>query len=240
MKRKLLAIFKALAYVASYALIFGAAIFLTMSLLIKGEEVESPDFRGKTISLATDIAGKSGVGLKRIAGNYDRHYAPRTVIDQFPSPGVKVKKGSNIKVFVTSELVEVIVPDLSGHDLKAVDDMLAKAGLKRRMISYINSPRAPVDLVINQSVPAGVRVTTGTGVDLLVSKGAPDSAFIMPDLIGRDAAGVVAFFEISGLKISNITEVSYPGLRPGVVIKQFPAPGYRISSRNLIGIQVSQ
>jgi len=240
MKRKLLVVLKVVAYSASYLLIFAAAVFLTMSLLIKGDEVKSPDFKDSTLTQARAKAKSSGVKLKPIAGNFDRHYAPETVIDQFPSPGVKVKTGSYVKVFVTSELVEVIVPDLTGHDLKSVDDMLEKADLKRRLISYIDSPNAPVDLVISQSVQAGAKVPAGTAVDLLVSKGAADLAFVMPDLIGDDAAQVLAFFENHGLKITNITEVPYPGLRPGVVIKQFPAPGYRISRRNLIGIQVSQ
>lgn len=240
MKRKLLVVLKALAYVASYVLIFTAAVFLTMSLLIKGDEVRAPEFKGDTLTGARIKAKQSGVKLKPIAGNFDRHYAPETVIDQFPSPGVKVKQGSFVKVFVTSELVEVLVPDLTGHDLKTVDELLEKAQLKRRLITYIDSPKAPVDLVISQSVPAGAKVPAGTLVDLLVSKGAADMAFVMPDLIGKDAALVLAFFENHGLKITNITEVPYPGLRPGVVIKQFPTPGYRISRRNLIGIQVSQ
>lgn len=240
MKSKLLVVLKVAAYAVSYLLIFAAAVFLTMSLLIKGDEVQAPDFKGNTLTQALEKAKINGVKLKYVAGNFDRHYAPETVIDQFPSPGVKVKEGSFVKVFVTSELVEVIVPDLTGHDLKTVDDMLEKSDLKRRLISYIDSPTAPVDLVISQSVPAGAKVSAGTSVDLLVSKGGADIAFIMPDLIGRNAARVLAFFENNGLKINNITEVPYPGLRPGVVIKQFPAPGYRISRRNLIGIQVSQ
>ncbi|MDY0297844.1 MAG: PASTA domain-containing protein [Acidobacteriota bacterium] len=240
MKSTLLKVLKVAAYAASYLLIFAAAVFLTMSLLIKGDEVLAPDFKGSTLPQARQEAKRSGVKLKCIAGNFDRHYAPETVIDQFPSPGVKVKEGSFVKVLVTSELVEVIVPDLTGHDLKSVDGMLEKTTLKRRLISYIDSPTAPVDLVISQSVPSGAKVPAGTPVDLLVSKGAADIAFVMPDLIGGDAARVVAFFETHGLRISNITEVPYPGLRPGVVIKQFPAPGYRISRRNLIGIQVSQ
>ena len=96
------------------------------------------------------------------------------------------------------------------------------------------------DSVISQSLPAGSRMAEGSAIDLLISKGGESRSFVMPDLIGKEAVKVLVFFESRGLKISKIEEVPYFGLKPGVILKQFPSPGFEISSKNLIGIQVSK
>lgn len=240
MKKKLLAILKVFGIIAFYALILVASIFLTMSILIKGEEIKAPDLIDKNLTQAYEIASRKGVYLKKIVGNYDKNYKPLTVINQSPSPGVSIKEKSFIKVFITSEIVEVIVPDLSGYSLREGEKILRENDLKKRFVSYIDADNIPVDFVIAQSLPPGVRVPRNSEIDILVSKGKRNKSYIMPDIIGKKAEKVLYFFERKKLKISKITTVPYPGLESGIIIKQFPSSGFRINLKNLIGIQVSE
>jgi beta-lactam-binding protein with PASTA domain len=62
----------------------------------------------------------------------------------------------------------------------------------------------------------------------------------MPFIIGLEAEKVVYFFESKGFKISKITRVPYSYLESGIVVKQFPSPGFRINPKNLISIQISE
>lgn len=240
MKKKLLLVARFMGFVFLYFIALVSSIFLTMNCLIKGEEVKAPSLVGLNLAEASAKALETGVYLKKIQGNYDKSYKPDTVIDQFPSPGLIVKRKSFVKVFVTSLLDEVTVPDLSGNSLKDCEDILREHNLKKHYVSYIDAQDVPVDYVIAQSVPAGSRVAERSDIDLLISKGRKSSSFIMPDLIGKSAEKVLFFFESRGLKISKITPVSYPGLQQGIVIKQYPSSGFRINSKNLISIQVSE
>ncbi|MCP5053802.1 MAG: PASTA domain-containing protein [bacterium] len=240
MKKKILLLSKIAGLILFYCLVLVLSIFLTMSFLIKGEELEAPDFQGKSLTEAYDIAAKHGLYLKKIVGNYDKNYKPLTVINQMPAAGVRIKEKSFVKVFVSSDVVEVIVPELTGYNITESEKILSENDLKKRYISYMDASDAPVDFVISQSYPPGARVPAGTDIDILASKGNRNLSYIMPDIIGKPAAGVLVYFENLGLKTPKVTKVSYPGLEPDVVIKQYPLSGYRINSKARISVEVSQ
>ena len=133
-----------------------------------------------------------------------------------------------------------MVPQLVARSQKECEALLKKSKLKKGHTAFISAVDVMPDSVISQSAPAGSRVAEGTAIDLLISKGSESRSFVMPDLIGQEAAKVLVFFESQGLKISKIEEVPYFGLKPGIILKQFPSPGFEISAKNLIGIQVSK
>lgn len=240
MKRRLLLVSKVLGIGAIYSLILVISIFLTMSVLIKGDEIKSPDLIGISIEDASKIAHDNGFFLKKITGNYSKNYKPLTVIEQIPEPGVYIKRKSNIKIFITSELIEVIVPDLAGYTREESRKLIKESELKKRYVSYIHSGKVPQDFIVSQSLKPGTHVPINSNIDLLVSKGKRNSEYIMPDIIGKNAERILSYFEIIGLKIEKITRVSYPGLRPNIIIWQNPAQGFKISSKNRISIQVSE
>ena len=240
MKRKVLLLSKIFGMAVFYSLVFIASIFLTMSILIKGEEIGAPNLIGKSLNEAYKITAEKGILLKKVVGNYDRNFKPHTIIDQFPGPGTRVKEKSFIKVYITAEQKEVIVPDLTGHHVRECEKILFDSELKKRFVSYIDADDVPVDFVISQSHAPDARIAAGSSIDLLVSNGKKENPYIMPDIIGHQAEEVVFFFEKLGFKIAKITRVSYSGLRAGIVINQIPAPGFRITPKNLISIQVSQ
>lgn len=240
MKKKFLLVTKIVGLALFYSLVLIASIFFTMSTLIKGEELKTPDMRGKSLNEAYKIATENGVYLKKYLGNYGKQYEPLTVINQFPAPGVKIKEKSFIQVFVTSDIVEVIMPDLSGYSLRESERLLRDNNLRKRYISYMDAHDVPVDFVISQSIPAGARVPSDTEVDILISRGRRGKSYIMPDIIGRRIDKVATYFDEIGLKISEIIKVSYPGLEPGIIIKQEPTSGFPINAKARIHIQVSE
>lgn len=238
-KKKLLIVGKIAGVVALYAVIFVLAVYFTMQGLIKGEEMNAPNLIGKHITQAETAAANTNIYLKKIVGNYDRNYEPLTVINQVPAPGVRIKEKSYIKVFVTSDLVKVIVPDLSGYNLNDCEKMLRENDLRKRYVSYMDAEDVPVDFVISQSLPAGAQVPSGTEVDILVSRGRREFSYIMPDLIGKPVEDVRRYFETLGITIPEPNRVSYPGVPPGIVIKQYPLSGYRINDKARISVEIS-
>jgi beta-lactam-binding protein with PASTA domain len=223
-----------------YFMIFFLAVFFTVSLLVKGDEITAPDLIGKSLPEAYVIAARKGIYLKKIAGDFGVAYAPSTVVNQFPTPETSIKGKSVIKIFVASEVGQTVVPRLISLSQKECETLLKKNKLKKGHTAFIAAADIMPDTAISQSAPAGSRVAEGSAIDLLLSKGGESRSFIMPDLIGKEAAKVLVFFESQGLKISKIEAVPYFGLKAGIILKQFPAPGFEISPKNLIGIQVSK
>jgi beta-lactam-binding protein with PASTA domain len=237
-KKKMLKLATIVGIILLYSLILIFSVFFTMKSLIKGEETEAPNLMGKSLEQAQEIAKKQKVYLKRIDGNYDRHYDPLTVINQAPDPGVRIKERSYITVFVTSDVVDVIVPDLVGYDLDDCEKLLSENNLRKRYVSYMDAEDVPVDFVIAQSYPPGARVPTGTEIDILLSRGSKEKSYIMPDVIGKKADDVKMYFQMRSLKVLT-NQVYYPGLQPGLVVKQYPLSGYPINAKARISIGVS-
>lgn len=240
MNKKVLLIGKIVGIVFLYLLVFFLSVYATVSLLVKGDEITAPNLIGKPLNEAYAIAAKKGIIIKKVVGDFGQAYAPNTVVNQFPAPDSGVKERSVLKIFVASEVGQTVVPELSGKSQRGCEELLKNSKLKKGHVAFVSSRDVPLDDVISQSLPAGSRVAAGSAVDLLLSKGAESLSFIMPDLIGKPADRVLVFFETRGLKISKIEEVAYFGLKPGIILKQFPAAGFEISAKNLIGIQVSK
>jgi beta-lactam-binding protein with PASTA domain len=240
MNKKVVLAGKIAGIVLGYFLVFFLAVFSTVSLLVKGDEVTAPDLLGKPLRDAYAIAAQKGIYLKKVVGDFGGAYAPNTVVNQFPAPETRVKGKSVVKIFVASEVGQTVVPLLIALSQKESEALLKKSKLKKGYSAFITAADVMPDCIISQSLPAGSRIAEGSAIDLLISKGGESRSFIMPDLIGKEAVKVLVFFENQGLKISKIEEVSYFGLKPGIILKQFPSPGFEISAKNLIGIQVSK
>jgi beta-lactam-binding protein with PASTA domain len=240
MNKKVMLIGKIIGIVFLYFLVFSISVYFTVRILVKGDEINAPDLIGKSLTEAYTIAAKKGIILKKVVGDFGLAYPPNSVVNQFPAPDSGVKEKSVLKIFVASEVGQTVVPELISKSQKDCDALLKNSKLKKGHIAFISSSEMPLDDVIAQSMPAASRVAVGSAIDLLVSKGGESLSFIMPDLIGKQADKVLVFFEGEGLKISKIEEVAYFGLKPGIILKQFPSPGFEISAKNLIGIQVSK
>jgi serine/threonine-protein kinase len=240
MNKKVILIGKITGIVFFYFLVFFLAVFFTVSLLVKGDEITVPDLIGKSLQEAYAIAAKKGIYLKKTIGDFGGTYPPNSIVNQFPAPESNVKEKSVLKIFVASEVSQVPVPELISLSQKESERLLKKNRLKKGYVAFITADDVLADNVICQSVPNGIQVAEGSAIDLLISKGGGSRSFVMPDLIGKAADKVLVFFENKGLKISKIEEISYFGLKPGIILKQFPSPGFEISAKNLIGIQVSK
>jgi beta-lactam-binding protein with PASTA domain len=62
----------------------------------------------------------------------------------------------------------------------------------------------------------------------------------MPDLIGRKADAVLEGLKLAGLKVAEVRYRSYPGVAPGIVLRQVPAAGHRVSPRDTVSLDISK
>jgi len=62
----------------------------------------------------------------------------------------------------------------------------------------------------------------------------------VPDLIGSMAAKATEVLRSQSFRVSVSAEVPYPGLPPGVVVRQTPQAGYRIQQTETITLEISK
>jgi beta-lactam-binding protein with PASTA domain len=62
----------------------------------------------------------------------------------------------------------------------------------------------------------------------------------MPDLIGREAGPVLLALQSAGLKVSDVRYRTYPGVEPGIILRQTPPAGYPVTPRAAVLLDVSK
>ncbi|WP_302630616.1 stage V sporulation protein D [uncultured Clostridium sp.] len=115
-----------------------------------------PEIRGKSIEEAKKI-------LKYVNLEYNIEGSGESVTNTQPYPGYTVKEGTKITIY-TGDAVDnnkVSMPDLIGFSVTSAEDVLDNLGIK-----YILEGDG---FVIDQSIPAGEVITTGSNVRLTLS-----------------------------------------------------------------------
>jgi len=117
---------------------------------------------------------------------------------------------------------EVAIPDVVGKKAVDAQQILQGRGIHIRIEDHIYSP-LPVDDVVRQSPPAGMRVKVGQYAHVVLSLG-PQKATI-PLLEERSLRAARIELLRSGMQIGEISSVYLPGSIEETVLRQDPAPG---------------
>ncbi len=216
--------------------------FVVARIVIRGSEVVVPDIVGKSFLEATQILNKSHLGTPIIEGEkYNASFPDGYVVEQKPKPGVRVKRGREIKVFISKGTEAGIVPNIIGEMVTDAQPALQSLGLEVGTITKIHSEDFPQEgVIIAHTPPPQAKVQKGAKINLLVSLGRPVVTYTMPDISGMYMDEAIELIKQRGLKIGLIEkEVSPDVNEPGIVLDQTPQPGDRIRPGAVVNIVVS-
>lgn len=181
--------FRNLAIAIAVLIVLIAVIFNYLSsYTLHGETVPVPDFNEiKLAELDAFIADKN-VRYTIIDSIYDTKKPKGTVVDQDPAPGVPVKQGRTIYLYVTSTVPpKVNMPKLIDRSLRQASAMIEAYGLKQGRIKFV--PDQCANCVLEQmhkgkKIKAGELIEKNAVIDLVVGKGLGDEEVAVPYLIG--------------------------------------------------------
>ncbi|HEX2712490.1 MAG TPA: PASTA domain-containing protein [Candidatus Acidoferrales bacterium] len=219
----------------------GAAFLSAITAIrfaIHGREVEMPKLVGKSAADSQATLAPRGLGMK-IA---DRVYSDRPVnevVRQSPPEGVRVKVGQNAHVAISLGPRKVSIPLLVGKSLRAARIDLLRTGLQVGEISGTHLDDFPSDLVVLQDPPPGSSAVS-PHVNLLVSEGAHEQAYVMPFLIGLSATEAQRQLGAAGLRAVKVMRQFAPQWPAGTVIEQKPQQGARVSPVDSVELQVAE
>lgn len=211
---------------------------LTMRVVLSARDVAVPGLVGQALRDAGNVAARRGLEIRVEGRRNDPDVPDDHVLAQEPPPGATLKAHRSVRVWVSLGPRRVSVPAVEGQSARTARISLEQAGLPVVHVVEVDAGLAEGTVLV-QRPPPGETDAPGDGASLLVSLGPGRGDFVMPDLIGRPAAEVIGRLQAQGFKVADVRYRTYPGVAPGIVLRQLPSAGYRVSRRTPLTLDVS-
>jgi len=230
-----------LIFAAVLAVAFAGSTYFWFNFFIRGKSLPTPNLIGKSVADAKAICSDLGVTLKVDPGarrNSDRVPAGNVVWQNRTAGGASlIKRGTTIRVELSAGPLILHVPDLDGQSAGTALLRLGQQNLKVGQFAYAE---AQGNGVVAADPPKGTVVAAQTPVSLLVAVPPLPASYVMPDLIDHPLDEARPYLEGHSLKVSTVKFEAYPGIRDGIIIRQFPLRGAPVSARDAISLVVSK
>ncbi len=191
-----------------------------MVVISKGRyTVPVPVLTGLDRLAATQAAQAVGLAL-RWGEAYSDTVPLGHVVTQDPPAGTAVDPKTPVTVVISRGVVQVVVPNLVGEPQSTAADLATKAGFKLTTVTQKSSASAPKGTILEQSPAAGLKVSRGIVVQVVVSSG-PESRPV-PNLQGLTVADARRTARQQGFQLA-IAATHTPD--DAHVVEQDPAAG---------------
>jgi beta-lactam-binding protein with PASTA domain len=229
------------AYGVLLVAIFLGGAWVAFQRSIVGRSVTVPDLSGKTVLDAIRVAHDAGLKVEdqsTRARNDDK--VPRDrILAQDPEAGSLAKPAQVVRVVVSLGAKQTKVPELAGLPPRAAALKLVQDSLQLGSVSWYRDPTARVGIVAQDPEPDAPAGRNGA-VDVLTNRGAPETRYVMPDLVGRDAEKTRAVLASRGFRVGSARYEAYEGVAANTILKQVPAAGSPVSSRDVVSLTISR
>jgi serine/threonine-protein kinase len=229
---KLLVLAGALA--ATFFLFFAVAV----RLALRSRDVVVPTLVGANVNDATALLTDLGLTLRiEELRRLDPKVPEGRVVSQEPASGSTTRSPRSVRVWLSAGARAPMVPALIGASERAAQLRLQGDGLRLVRTVDLRSSDYPVDTVVGQYPPANSK---SADVVLLVNRGEPGATYVMPDVIGVDGGRAAEVLRNHGFRVAVVGSYPYPGIQPGIVLRQNPRAGFRVAPGDAISLEVSR
>ena len=209
-----------------------------LQVALRFREVDVPDLAGQAVDEATATLGHAGLALRVEPLSRIHPTIPaRHVAAQDPAAGLTTRSERSVKVWLSSGPSAGSVPTLIGQSERGARARLQEDALGLSRISEMRSGRYPSDAVVAQEPPP---LGSGTSVSVLINRGERGATYVMPDLIGVHGESAAEVLRAHGFRVTAVGDHLYPGVPPGIVLRQFPRAGFQIAHGEAISLEISQ
>jgi eukaryotic-like serine/threonine-protein kinase len=220
--------------------ILASAAFLSaitaMRIAIHGRETTMPNLVGKDVGEASRALRSKGLIL-RVADRVYSDVPVNEVVRQTPPPGMLMKVSQQAHVVLSLGQRELQIPPLEGNSLRVSRIELLRGGLQVGEVSTVTLPDVANEVVLQQNPKSGRGAATPR-VDMLVSSGPKEAAYVMPYFVGLSELDAEHRLDQANLhrKISYVTAPQWPR---GTVIDQSPLAGTRLTSTTEVDLTIA-
>lgn len=181
-----------------------------MRFAIHGQEVTVPALVGMTpVEAERTIAGL-GLQMSIERQYYSPNIPEGRIMSQLPLPGIKVRRGWQVRLAQSLGPTRVTIPDVTGESEHAAELNIRRRGLDVASMAEMEIPGIPPDQVLAQSPPANTTDVLAPNISLLVTTDSQPQAFVMPSFIGQPLGTVSQTLQDAGFKLGNISVAPPP------------------------------
>lgn len=215
------------------------SITLSMRFAVRGTEVEVPDLVGMTEEEAVRSLREAGLQLEITGQRYHSSVREGAVAWQSPHPGGRIKAERSVQTIISLGRRRNPVPNLVGSTLRASRTLVRQSGYQLGNITEIVIAGTKREQVLQQFPGPDAEQVVDPRIDVLVSR-QHRVEYIMPNVIGQSLNRVSPFFQNNGFQLSQIRYRPARGTRRGLVVKQYPDPGYLLAESDRIYLEVAR
>jgi serine/threonine-protein kinase len=160
------------------------------------EIIIMPNLSGLSLQQGRILLKENGLCQGTIAEMHDARNAADQIMGQYPTPGETVSRQTCTDLLVSRGPAPpaFAMTDLSGFTLGRAIRRLGQLQLKPGHIDIVHDPDAPPDTIVEQTPPAGYRVSLGSRVDLTVNQTVTQQA---PDHVHNEDQVVLFRFSLA-------------------------------------------
>ena len=219
--------------------IFIADLFMMPLYVRHGEGSYMVNVKDKPIDYAVDILASEG--HKGLVSDtlFSSSFKPGTVIDQYPSPNMRVKEGRTVRLTIAHAERMVLVPDLIGRSERSAEIDIRQAGLEIDTVYKEYNSDVPFGNVTWQYPKGGDLLSKGMGIHLTISLGVPPNFFQAPNVFGLSKKKAINTLEKAGFSLGKIYYRQNEDLIPYTVLDQSVKPGTVLEKPTVIDLTIS-
>jgi eukaryotic-like serine/threonine-protein kinase len=230
-----------------------------MRFAIHVQEVQVPALVGLPPAEAARSVAAVGLQLQVERQYYSPQIPEGRIVSQLPLPGIKVRRGWEIRVAESLGPQRVVIPDVTKESERAAEWNIKRRGLDLTSTAEIQLPGTPPDQVLAQSPPANASQVAAPKTSLLISAAADPPAFVMPNFVGQPLGTASRALQDAGFKLGNVgvappppapnqstAGIASPGLNTAppqpspasIIVVQNPPAGQKVLVGAVISFQV--
>jgi eukaryotic-like serine/threonine-protein kinase len=209
-----------------------------------GQSITVPDLSGMDMDKLEDYLDERNLRYEISDCTFVADKKPFTVLRQYPKPGMVVKEGRKVYVYIASlNAPNIKMPQLVDRTFRSAQLELKRVGLQMGKLIYVNDMAqfSVIRQLFNgQPITAGQLIPQGSKIDLEVANGIGNTEMDVPDVMNKTIDEAEFILTGSHLKwfkiyIEDATEA------PGTVIFQNPeaGSGMKIRQGETIDIKVA-
>jgi eukaryotic-like serine/threonine-protein kinase len=153
-----------------------------------------------------------------------------------------VRRGWKIRVAASLGTQHAAVPNLIGQSQHAAGINVSRRGLEIGTVATVHLPGATPDTVLAQSPPPEATDATSPKVSLLVAAADNGQRYVMPSFVGKPLAEANIALIKGGFTLGKVHVVSGSDTNtedmPGIIVRQSPAAGQRVTAGAAISFDV--
>jgi len=215
--------------------LFGVA---GLQLALRFREVGVPDLTNQSVDEATTTLADAGLALRiEPLSRIHQAIAAGRVAAQDPAAGLTTRSRRSVKIWLSSGPSAGSAPTLIGQSERGALARLQEDALDLGGIAEIRSSRYSSNAVVAQDPPPLASAAT---VSVLLNRGERGATYVMPDLIGVYETTAAEILRAREFRVTVVGDHPYPGVLPGIILRQFPPAGFQIAHGEAISLEVSR